>query len=177
MRKIVAALAVLLLAAFGWWYASPLWTLHAMRDAATHHDAARLSAYVDYPAVRAKLKSDLGGDAARVAASHPGDGGAQLGAAIAAAFLGPVIDALVTPEGVAAMFARQDRAAANGATAAPQPTGKALPVSAPDHPVIEREGLDRFRVHDKDPGKGALEFRRSGLGWKLVGVDLPSPIV
>jgi hypothetical protein len=161
MRKIIVAVLIVLIAAGAWWYASPIWTLRAMQNAAKAHDAARLSGYVDYPALREDLKGDLGAYVMRESAGAPQDGGAKLGAAIALAFLGPVVDAIVTPQGVAAMFAQQGKDA------------KAVPVTTGDHPVIERDGLDSFRVHGEDASKGSLVFRRAGLGWKLVGVDLP----
>lgn len=165
MRKIVAALLVLLLAAAAWWYASPIWTLHAMQAAAKDHDATRLSAHVDYPALREDLKGDLGAYVMSESAKAPA-GAWNLGAALAMAFLGPVLDAVVTPQGVAAMLAQQDK---------DPKAAKPVPVSTGDHPVIERDGLDTFRVHGKDAAKGALVFRRHGLGWKLAGVDLPRP--
>ena len=166
MRKIVAAVLVLLIVAAAWWYVSPIWTLRAMRDAAKDHDAARLSAYVDYPALREDLKADMGRYVMSEAAKHSGDAGSKLGAVIATAFLGPVIDAAVSPQGVEAMFAAENRQDFQ----APKP----VPVTAGDDPIIERDGLDSFRVHGKDASKGALVFHRSGLGWKLVGVDLPA---
>lgn len=46
------ALAALLLAASAWWFASPWWTLHRMREAAEARDAKALSAYIDYGALR-----------------------------------------------------------------------------------------------------------------------------
>jgi hypothetical protein len=166
MRKLVAGLVVLLIAAGAWWYASPIWTLQAMRDAAKDHDEAKLSAYVDYPALRADLKRDLGAYVAAEAAKNSSDDGGRLAASIAAAFLGPVVDTAVSPAGVEAMFASEDRTAAAA-------VGNPARVAAGDHPVIERDGLNSFRVHGADLSKGALLFRREGLGWKLVGVDLP----
>jgi len=170
MRKSLIAIAVLALAvviaAAGWWYASPWWTLQAMRDAARERNAAKLSPYVDYPALREDLKGDLRRFAlGEVGKSQSGDLGG-LGAALAAAVISPLVDAAVSPAGVEAMFAEQTSKAA---AARQQP----LTVKAPDKPVIEREGLNDFRARGPDPSKGALLFHRFGLGWKLVGIDLP----
>jgi hypothetical protein len=164
MRKIIVAIVVILIVGGLWWYASPIWTLQAMRDAAKNHDEAKLSAHVDYPALRADLKRDLGAYVAAEAVKNSSEGG-RLTANIATAFLGPVVDAAVSPAGVEAMFASEDRTAAA--------VGSPARVTAGDHPVIERDGLNSFRVHGADLSKGALLFRREGLGWKLVGVDLP----
>jgi hypothetical protein len=164
MRKAIALVLVLLIAAAAWWYASPIWTLREMREAAQAHDAARLSRHVDYPALRTDLKADLAGYAMRHARANPQDAGANFAAALSSAFLGPVVDAVVSPQGVAAMFAHEDQVAK---------AGEVVPVKAGDHPVIERDDLDTFRVHGANASKGALVFRREGLSWKLAGVDLP----
>lgn len=166
MRKIVAAVIAVLIAAAAWWYVSPIWTLRAMRDAAKQHDAARLSAYVDYPALREDLKAKLGRYMSNEAAKVSGNAGSKLGAAIATAFLGPVVDAAASPEGVEAMFAVES-GEKNGAS-------KRAPVTAGGHPVIDRDALASFHVHGEDASKGALIFRLEGLRWKLVGVDLPT---
>lgn len=167
MRKIMVAIVVVLIALAAWWYVSPIWTLQAMRDAAKNHDAARLSEHVDYPALRENLKADLGPYVMSAAARGPGRAGGDLGAMIASAFLDRLVDGAVSPQGVEALFVAQDRTSGLAA--------KALPVNTGDRPVIERGGIDTFRVRGKDPAGGALVFRLEGLRWKLVGIDFPKP--
>ena len=58
-RLALAAAALILLAAVGWILGSPYYTLWQMREAARANDADRLSAFVDYPALRADLKSEI----------------------------------------------------------------------------------------------------------------------
>ena len=71
----------------------------------------------------------------------------------------------LTPKAVeAAFYAGKNR---------PAGSLKVLPVTADDNAAIERDGLNAFRVRGRDRAKGALVFRRHGLGWKLAGVDLP----
>lgn len=86
---------------------------------------------------------------------------------IASAFLDRLVDGAVSPQGVEALFVAQDRTSGLAA--------KALPVNTGDRPVIERDGMDTFRVRGKDPAGGALVFRLEGLRWKLVGIDFPKP--
>ena len=165
MRKAIGiAVIAIVIAAAGWWYVTPIWTLQAMRDAAKNHDTARLSEHVDYPALRQNLKAELGAYLAREAAKGAGDSGSKLGAAIAMAFVGPVVDAAVSPQGVEAMFAVESRG---------QDATLKVPVRAGDHPIISRAGLSTFRVYGEDPSKGALVFHLEGLVWKLAGIDLP----
>jgi hypothetical protein len=167
MRKVVALFALVVIIAIAWWYASPVWTLRAMGDAAKDRDQAKLSAYVDYPALRADVKHDMGDYASAKAGKRFGEPGRALAAYIANAFGDPAVDAVVSPAGVEAMFASEQQIEAAGGRLQ-------APVHAGDHPVIERDGLSSFRVHGRDATKGALVFHREGLGWKLVGLDLPS---
>jgi hypothetical protein len=84
MRKgRILALAAALLAglAAGWWFGSPWWTLWRMREAAQAGDSEALAAYIDFPALRASTREQLG----------PGLG--PLGGTLAR----PAVDALVSP--------------------------------------------------------------------------------
>lgn len=167
MRKFVIAGLALLIAAGAWWYISPYWTLREMQSAAKNGDARQLSKYIDYPAVREDLKGEFRRAVLKQAeASKRNDGVDALGSAFALALIGPMVDALVTPEALQAAFAHREQVGAVGKIAK-------LP-EAPSDPVIDREGLGRFTVHDRDPSKGSLVFGRSGLGWKLIGFDLPA---
>jgi hypothetical protein len=49
----------------------------------------------------------------------------------------------------------------------------ALPQAPQNDAVLERHGLNRFTLRHKDKSKGSLIFERSGLRWKLAGVELP----
>jgi hypothetical protein len=160
----VAAAVALLLIVGAWWYASPLWTLHEMQSAARKGDAKELSEYIDYPAVRESLKSQFRRQLLQEAAKSKEGGFAALGSAFALALVNPVLDATVTPEGMEAAFAHRNLV--------PAEAGPKLP-NTPSDPVVHREGLSHFTVSDKDPNKGSLLFERSGLGWKLVGFELP----
>ncbi len=158
------------LATAGWWFGSPWWTLREMRAAADAHDAARLSYYIDYPALRTDLKGELNQTMAREIMRKRETEVSPFAAALAAAFAGPMIDALVTPDRLVAMFARRAPEAqpARGATST-----LALPsANRLERLRIEREGFNRFRLVT-GKGEGAMQFQRVGFGWKLVGVDLP----
>jgi hypothetical protein len=168
MRKAIAVVILITIVVGAWCYASPIWTLRAMRDAAKDRDQAKLSAYVDYPALRADVKHDIGDYASAKAGKRFGEPGRALAAYIANALGDPAVDAVVSPAGVEAMFASGQQLDAAG-------TRIRVPVKAGDHPVIERDGFSSFRVRGEDAGKGALVFHREGFGWKLVGVDLPAP--
>ena len=91
MKRIGAAIAgLLLLAAAGWWFASPWLALKGMRDAAAARDVRTFSGYVDYPAVRADLVEQVRSKGVN------GIGGRLLA--------GLTARAAVSPAGIRAMF-------------------------------------------------------------------------
>lgn len=175
MRKRIIVGLCAGLAAAGWIYASPLWTLKAMRDAAQARDAEALAAYVDFPALRADLKSDLSAammaEMARAQASRdpsgPPDAFGTLGLALGFAMLDPLIEGAVSPAGLQMIFAG-DPATPSAVTPAPL-----RDVSVAGDFTLTRSGLSEFRVVGRGASPAALVFRRNGFGWRLVGIDLP----
>lgn len=165
MRKIAAVLLAIAVIVGIWWYASPLWTLHQMREAATRGDADALSGYVDYPAVREDLKGEFRRAMFAEMQANQDNGFAAIGSAFALALIDPMIEAIVTPEGVEGMFDRKKRAEV--------PNGRAQLPDAASDPIIDRDGFDHFIVRDSDPAKGSMVFKRSGIGWRLSGFDMP----
>jgi hypothetical protein len=163
MRKrfILAAVALLLIAlGIGWYVTSPGWTVRHMVAAAKSNDADALASYVDFPALKADLRTDL---TARLTAEAKGDNSptARMGIAIARSMMDQVIDAFASPGGIRATFAVLDNSDA-------PPGGKAL-----GKPKIERQGFNRFRLSRDNSNGSGFVFERRGFGWKLTGVDLP----
>lgn len=181
MRFILVIFGALLLAILGWYEVSPLYTLGQMRDAARAGNAARLSNYVDYQALKIDMKGELRREILLEADRRGADSDplTRLGADLAVALVRPGVDLLVTPEAVQAMFDANSAAATTGrgpgapAANARTPAVGVMPVAIPENDaVIERNGLSEFKVKVK--GKdGAAVFRRYGLSWKLAGVDMP----
>ena len=166
--KWIAAVAavVVLLGGIGWYIESPIYTLGEMKAAAEANDAEALSSYIDYPALRASLKSQIMAKVRADVARRDQSGLASLEVGLASALIGPLTDAVVSPDGVRAMLLSKQ--------AEEQQRGSALepPVKLDSDPVIERHGLSEFDVRDRSKNRGALIFRRYGFGWKLSGVEL-----
>lgn len=60
MKRILIALALIaVIAAGGWYWASPWWTLQSMKNAAEARDVDALSRHVDYPMLRENMKRQL----------------------------------------------------------------------------------------------------------------------
>lgn len=166
----IGAAIVLILLGGGWYFGSPYWTLRQFQKAAQSHDAAALSANIDFEALRSDLKADLASAMQEKAKSNTGNEAA--GAMLASAFAGQMIDQMVTPRGVETLMNRA-KAQSKGPTGGIDmgPDLNSLNMSKFD---IQRSGFSEFRLINKEqPDSGALVFRRDGLGWKLAGIDIP----
>jgi hypothetical protein len=171
-RALIACAAGVLLVAAATSFASPWWSLHRLRNAVARHDADAVSAQVDFPALRASVKEQLQASIGRdVDSADGGNPFAEIGRKFAMAVANPLIDAAVSPEGVAAMVEHGKIAIAKPAPASEAPGTE----PAQEHPryALHNRGWDRFAVTAQDGG--SFIFRRDGLwSWKLAGVDFPA---
>lgn len=157
--------------------ASPYWVVSQIKAAAKHQDVQALSEYIDFPSVRESFKAQVQAVLAEKAAAQSAPAGlAALGTAMAAAFVGPMVDALVTPQALALMF-----------------QGHAIPLDA-SAPAAEPSAEDgaaqvtmgyasygRFEVtiaERQHPEKKMLfTLRREGLwAWKVATMQIVMPI-
>ena len=135
-------------------YLTPYLALHQMRAAARAQDLPTLTAMVDFPALRDSLKLGLraqlvGGEASPASV---------MGAEVAGALLGPMVDTLITPDSLARLLQGQP------------PTQVGL-ASAPASPQLQTqmgyESPGRFvfsiKPADSDDDPVALVLRRDGL--------------
>jgi hypothetical protein len=177
MTKIIKVLVgVGLLAIIGWFFVSPYLAVKNMKDAADKRDATTLSSYVNYPALKENLKANFSASMNAKAAEKSDNPLAGFGATLASAFMGPMIDAIVTPDSLAAMMRGQKPKAAGGAS---EPATQDVATEKKSDPDVQLgyESLNRFVVRvspkDKPEQKTALVFLREGLSWKLNAVELP----
>jgi hypothetical protein len=178
MAKLVKVLiGFALLAVVGWFFASPYLAVKNMKDAADKRDAATLSSYVNYPALKENLKASFSASMNAKATEKSDNPLAGFGATLASAFMGPMIDAIVTPDSLAAMMRGQKPKAAGGASEPATQDVATEKKSAPDV-QLGYESLNRFVVRvspkDKPEQKTALVFLREGWSWKLNAVELPT---
>ena len=178
--------AVAVLAA--WWLAAPLLTFNALAEAARKGDVARLESLVDFPAVRASLKEQLAarlqveiGRDSRLADNPFG----ALGALLAPTIVDQVVDAAVTPAGVAAMVVNGRAPLSDvglGKTALPPPPETApppAPGSGKPRPKTRYAyaGFGAFKATMSADDRSSLTWileRRGLFGWKLARVELPA---
>ncbi|WP_175961496.1 DUF2939 domain-containing protein [Burkholderia pyrrocinia] len=102
---LIAVLAVAVIAAIGYAYASPYVALGRLKSAIDSRDAQAISEYVDFPSLRISLKQQVTEELMRrIDAVKKENPLAVIGALIGSALIGPMVDAYATPEGVAALM-------------------------------------------------------------------------
>lgn len=160
MKKPIVLAVFAALLAGGWAFGSPWWTLHRLRAAAQARDAAAVSAFVDFPALREDLNADMTVAMAARAREAGDDPMQALGMGLGMMMAGSLIERFVSPAGVEMLLAGES-------------TEVFDPKAIEDLEIV-RDGLSRFRLRSaSDPGKAAVVFTRRGLGWAITGVDLP----
>ncbi|WP_449412756.1 DUF2939 domain-containing protein [Pandoraea soli] len=122
MRKLstIAMSLGALVVVLGLLFGTPYYTLWRARDAADARDATALSSYVDYPAVRESLKTSLHDELSRQMDKQRGNAFGALALALGGWVSDRVVEALLTPEAVAAML-RGDSTGLPPAPGAPAP--------------------------------------------------------
>lgn len=170
MKKSLFMLA--LFAVAGWLYFTPYMALNKLQAAAEAGDSRALDEMVDFPALRASIKSEVQGAVSR---GIQRDGGvfAAMGAAVSGVIVQPVVNAAVTPQGISLLMkgerptddeARDRRDGDDGWR---------------ENVKIGRryEATDRFIVEYRDRRSGderiSLVMHREGLRWRLAGVRFP----
>ena len=180
MRKSTLAVLGIALLAVGYYFASPYWTIHQIRGAAQAGQGDRLATYVDFPAMRESIKSQLvlmmQKEMQRPEMKdNPFAGFGQM---LAANMITGMVDSMVTPDAVANMLA-------SGRAPNHAPGGKVAehaPASAGEREVPRvrqgYEGLDTFKTILLDPTTDdemlvAVLSRQGLFSWRLTAVRLP----
>lgn len=179
-KAFVGSVAVLLVVAWG---ASPLLALVELKSAARAYDRDRLEDLVDFPEVRADLKSQFSSAFLGQLQADPSmkdSPFAVMGAALLPVVLDKMIDAYVTPDGVATII-KTARAPSQGSATDAQ-TGSGPPANPGSASSTETHyeylGPNKFRVRlapaDAPEKAVSLILERRGIfRWQLVRIGLP----
>lgn len=172
--------AIAVLAAAGWFIASPYMALASIKSAAEAGDSATVAAHIDFPELRASIKDQIAQQASAAMGGSAKQGG--FGAAMAVGMMGGLVDQYVTPEGLNTLLAQKKAPAQppKPRTTAWGTPMRSTPQSAtPEVPTkwdTARTGLTTFevRVAGDHPAAGAAGiFHLDGLTWTLKEVSLP----
>ncbi|GEM_PF-128757 len=171
---IAASIAV---AFFTWFYFTPHLTVLGLAKAIETHDAAALERYIDFPAVKESLKASLNAkfasDMSRAQESNPLAG---LGLAFGPILVNAMVDAYITPEGLASMMKGENPPGVAGV-----PTPNPHIAGSWAETKMAYESFDRFLVtvpsNLSPDNRVDLVLRRNGpFSWKLAALRLPLSI-
>jgi hypothetical protein len=169
--RITSTISLAAAALAGSVYFSPYWNLHQLRSAIEGKDAESVSDRVDFPQLRDSIKSQmlvmLEEERHKKENASPFE---ALGQAMALALINPLIDATVSPAGVATMIqhGKFSLEPAGGNKAGDQVQGDKVDYA------MSYQGWSQFAVAAKGQDSGAFIFKRYGLWqWKLAAIELP----
>jgi Protein of unknown function (DUF2939) len=159
---------VVALAGGGIYYA-PYSTIDNLKNATANRNSEALSESIDFPALRMSIKENVKAQVLKQMAGAEAPTTVKMTPAQVEKTIEPVVDKLVTPEGLDRLI--HDKI----------PEAK-IDLSNLDRDINKSdltmgyESFDRFvvRITDKvDRSKNvSLILKRSGLGWKLAGIDI-----
>ena len=173
MKKFLPWLVGLLVIFAIYLYASPYLVLNNIKNAAEQGDADKLSGYIDFPSVKQSMKDQVKAVMVKeLTSSKEQDGFEALGTMLGAAMIDPLIDGLVTPDGVALMLQGQKLDFdLNNDTPEDKPKGK-------NEDIDYKAGylsFNRFKVQiiDADNSDESIDviMHRDWLSWKVTRIN------
>lgn len=172
MKKLLIIIIGLLVVMAGYLYASPYLALNGIKNAAQTKDADKLSGYIDFPSVKQSIKDQVKVHFAKeMIASENNDGFEALGAMLATAMIDPLVDGLITPDGIALMLQGEDLNSKESSSTQEQSTKN----NNVDYKT-SYTSFNSFQVEIDNPEKedaAKIIMHRDGLSWKVTRIDLP----
>ncbi|MBD7986663.1 DUF2939 domain-containing protein [Luteimonas sp. Sa2BVA3] len=168
--------ALVLLALLAWTASGPWRAVAGIREAVQAGDARALARHVDFPALRASLRPQVQDRIVRAAGVDAQSGAfAAFGLTVATGLAGGLVDAMVTPTGLAAIM--EGRKVWERAANVPPPS-RAGTSAAPEPVPAPRLRFESFSrasatVSLDDGDELVLVLTRHGLQWRLSDIRLP----
>lgn len=175
MKRTGIALLALVSLAVGLYLISPYPALSGIEQGIAHRDADQLSAHTDFPKLRQNLKEQV---SARLMKDTLSDAGQDnmlgaLGMALASKFIKGMIDAFVTPSGMASLMQGNIEQAGDSGRGTEHDPERSEKLFA--HAEHRFDSLNQYSVWvtNEQGGRVRLVLTRSGLTWRLSNIVLP----
>lgn len=164
----------------GYVAAGPFLTIYQIKAGITEQDAEKLSDNIDFPALRQNLKDQMNIAMVKNAATEQKDNPyAILAAGFASKFIDGMVDALITPSGLASIMSgkkqsqqNQDNGNGNDIT-----TDTASPKKDDlfKNARYSYDSLSKFSIWVPNNEGEEIRFvlKREGISWMLVNLTLP----
>jgi len=136
---------------------SPIFALRGLQRAIQTKNPSAVERYVDFPKVRESLKSELN-RALMAEAEKDTSGFGALGLLFVGPLVDRLVDAYVTPEGLASVGTGQSPERGD--------------VEAVANWRVQRRGFSEAFISTNDNPNDGLIMQRQGLGWKVVRLQI-----
>jgi hypothetical protein len=173
-KWLLAITALILLALLAFVAAGPWLAINGIRNVVASGNYGELWRFVDFDRLRDNLRPQIQEKIARGIIEHAGTGSTTDAiTGVTDLISKPAIDAMVSPVGVATLL--RGTALIRQVTGDKDAAGKARAVD----PLKEAKSgyvspsLFTATVHNAEGQPVVFEFSRTGLSWKLTGIDLP----
>lgn len=181
MKRWIALLLAALVALGAYVAAGPYLTVRAIRTSVQQQDAAALSRQVDFPALRASLKAQLGDRLVRAAGVETQTSLlGSIGLSLASGLVNGIVETMVTPVGLGALMeGRKVWKRIGDGIARPDLADPSSAAPPPPEPLRDAEyryeSPSRFTatVRDEDGNPVVFVLTRDGLRWRLSDILLP----
>jgi len=160
-----------------WFYFMPHLAIRDMKSAIEEKDSVKLADHVNFPALKESLKANFNANLISHFANEKDNKPiATFVTVLTAAFMNPMIDALVTPEGLAMIMKGDKPLLAKNKTQSNPTDSKSLDKDVDQS--MSYENFDRFVLNVKKKGSDeepvGLVFNRDGIfSWKLSAIRMP----
>jgi hypothetical protein len=177
MKKILALIVILAVVITGYFAAGPFITIYKIKSGIKNRDAEKISAQVDYSALRTNLKEQFNALLMKKTASDLKDNSfAALGMAFASKLIDGMVDAYVTPTNLANLMEGKKSEQPKGIEeTTKENSNKPEPFKDARYTY---DGFSKFSAWvkgDKDE-EIRFVFTRNGLSWKLSNIQVPSNV-
>lgn len=171
MKKIFFSFLLVLLVFAAYVAAGPYITVSAIKSGFAENDTAKLERYIDFPLLRQNIKAQLNAAMAEDAArSTEKNFFAALMAGLKAKLVDGMVDAMVTPKGLANLM--EGKKAVKSATATDSPPEEKKDIFK--NARYTYDSLEHFSIWVPNEKGEETRFvlQRQGLSWKLVNFIL-----
>ncbi|MEQ6290868.1 DUF2939 domain-containing protein [Vogesella sp. GCM10023246] len=175
-NKLKGGLTLAAIALTSWFYYTPYLAVQGMQDAAQERNATKLARYVDFPVVKENLKAELNGQMLQKLQGNPL---AAVGVVFAGAMVNAMVDAIVSPQGLAMMMQGEKPLSTTTAEAtAPGSQDDQANTSNKIETKMGYDGLSQFivKVYQRDKPEQAINLvlqRHNLVSWQLAEIRLP----
>jgi hypothetical protein len=176
MKRVVIAAVAVAIVLVGYLAAGPFIVMHQIQSALAQRDSEALSTHVDFPTLRTNLKEQINVLVMKNAAHDLQDNPlGAFGMALASRVAESMVDALVTPAGLASLMTGTRPRKTDSGAGTPSPNeDHGTPFK---HARYSYDSDSKFSAFVKGPqGNGdavRIVFTRDGLSWKLSNIVIP----